>query len=167
MKPASTESQDQKKGSKGGRPIKDEALKKSNRLYLHLTEKEAQSFETAWQQQRLTKKISRNEFAKQCLFATAIVGSTLPKNTVGVEPKFLLDRLDQGIKLLNQFVTQLRAIGLNYNQSVKRLNNIYLSNEVRTEITQQRGLLIEIGKLTQWSDQQYKQAELLSDKLNS
>ncbi|WP_461117527.1 plasmid mobilization protein [Spirosoma jeollabukense] len=166
-KPASTELRDQKKGNKGGRPTKEEALKKSNRLYLHLTEEEARSFDAAWQQHRLTRKISRNEFAKQRLFATSVFGNLLPKSKAGVDSKLLLDRLDQGIKLLNQFVIQLRTIGQNYNQSVKRLNNVYLSNEVRAEITQQRGLLLEIAKLIQWSDQQYKQADLLGETLNS
>jgi hypothetical protein len=146
----------QKKSNKGGRPTKEEAFKKTNRIYLHLTDEEARSFHEAWQHQRLTKKISRNEFAKHRLFAWSINGESSRKLRVE----------DQCIKLLNQFVIQLRAIGLNYNQSVKRLNNIYLSNEVRAEITQQRELLIDITKLIHWSDQQYKQADLFSEKLN-
>lgn len=161
-----SETPSQKKSKKGGRPTKDEALKKTNRLYLHLTDEEARAFHESWQHKRLTKKISRNEFAKHRLFASAINGESSRNHRVEEEPTAIIDRLDQCIKLLNQFVIQLRAIGLNYNQSVKRLNNIYLSNEVRAEITQQRELLIDITKLIQWSDQQYKQADLFSEKLN-
>ena len=163
---STSETPGQKKSDKGGRPTKEEAFKKTNRIYLHLTDEEARSFNEAWQHQRLTKKISRNEFAKHRLFAWAINGESSRKLSVEEEPKAIIDRLDQCIKLLNQFVIQLRAIGLNYNQSVKRLNNIYLSNEVRAEITKQRELLIDITKLIHWSDQQYKQADLFSEKLN-
>lgn len=150
---------------KGGRPRKKADGKKTKRLSLHLTPGEAATFEAAYQQHKLSKPVSRNEFAKGQIFNPARSLKTSQKSEGILPVRNFTEEINQVLRLLNVLVVQLKAIGINYNQSVKRLNGMYLAKEVRAEITQQVDCLSQLTNLLTWSHEiQHKMDNLLANK---
>lgn len=134
--PSGAKDEDVRQG-RTGRPVKEAARLKSKRLYVHWTPDEAQVFETAYQRQNLIKPLSRNDYAIERILRPDSTGRSVGAKSVAGDIKNLLNAVVSLLNLLNILNKEIKAIGINYNQSVKRLNGLYLPKEVRAEINVQ------------------------------
>ena len=140
--------------SKGGRPALYSSLVCSKKITLYLTLDELAKLQAHHAESRGTGKQSMNEFAKQLLFARKKRGSRVHR--LGM-------KLDQ-LKKLDGFLIELKRINLNYNQSVKRLNQFHLSDDLYREFQQNIRLATTISELIEQTKLIYELIELSLSK---
>jgi hypothetical protein len=136
------------KASRGGRPIKDAKLVCSEKLTLYLTPPEMIMLTGNHDNARRGVKLSLNEFAKQQLFS---------RRKVAVTATSSLNQYQ--LKKLNELVSELRHIGVNYNQSVKRLNQYHFPEQLHGEFEKNARLAGEILTLIQQAKQLFESLE--------
>ena len=95
-------------------------------------------------------KLSLNEFAKQRLFSG---------RKPDVSPSTGLTQYQ--LKKLNELVNELRHIGVNYNQSVKRINQYHFPEQLHHEFEKNAALAAEILDLIRQAKQVYETLENL------
>lgn len=136
------------RANKGGRRSKDASLVSSEKLTLYLTPSEMSQLTSSHEQARQGTKLSLNEFAKRRLLSPRKIQITSP---VGLT--------QYGLKKLSELVNELRHIGVNYNQSVKRINQYHFPEQLRSEFQKNAVLAGEILDLVKQTKLFYETLE--------
>lgn len=134
--------------NKGGRPTKDVQLVCSEKVTVYLTIGEIERLKVSHQLVKGTNRLSLNEFVKQRLFSKRMTSQQSQTGLPGME-----------LKKLNALVNELKRIGVNYNQSVKRLNQFHISVQLRDEFRKNAALAGEILILIEQTKKLYGQLE--------
>lgn len=134
--------------NKGGRPTKDVRLVCSEKVTVYLTVDESERLKASHQLVKGPNRLSLNEFVKQQLFSKRITSRQAQTGLPGME-----------LKKLNALVNELKRIGVNYNQSVKRLNQFHISVQLRDEFRKNAALAGEILILIEQTKILYGQLE--------
>lgn len=148
VSPVKTDKPKRSRANNVGRPTKDASLISSEKLTLYLTPPEMSQLTSSHEQARQGTKLSLNEFAKQRLFlrrereASASVGMA-----------------QHQLKKLSELVSELRHIGVNYNQSVKRINQYHFPEQLHKEFEKNAHLAREILILIEQTKQVYETLE--------
>lgn len=130
------------KTNKGGRPRVDDALKKIKAGYsLHFTEEERLKIEKAYKEKLCIKKVSRNTFIIECTL------STIENRQTSVSRSSVINTSNSGdyklvLRRLSAFRNELKTIGVNLNQLVKRTHFLNLTASSKKEIEEQVCLLL-------------------------
>ena len=140
--------------NRGGRPTKDVRLVCSEKVTVYLTIDELGRLKASHQLVKGTNRLSLNEFVRQQLFAKRMTSRQAQTGLPGME-----------LKKLNALVTELKRIGVNYNQSVKRLNQFHISVQLRDEFKKNAALAGEILSLIEQTKKLYGQLEQSATEL--
>lgn len=125
--------------NKGGRPKKSPDELNSETFLLYLTPTELNQLTRLHQQETKLRKVSLNQFIKDCIFKSKSTSHT----------KFPANVSDE---LVNKILVTLLRVDLNlsrftgnFNQSTKRLNSLMATAQLKAEIHNHADLLHEIG----------------------
>ena len=140
--------------NKGGRPTKDVRLVCSEKVTIYLTIDDLGRLKASHQLVKETNRLSLNEFVKQQLFSKRVTSRQSQTGLPSME-----------LKKLNALVNELKRIGGNYNQSVKRLNQFHISGQLRDEFKKNAVLAGEILSLIEQTKKLYGQLEQSADEL--
>ena len=145
---APSEKQGVSRAAKGGRPPKEAGLVSSEKLTLYLTPTEMKQLISSHQRAMQGAKLSMNEFIKKRLFTRQKVVKPASRSLT-----------DYQLKKLCELVSELRHIGVNYNQSVKRINQYHFPDQLHREFQENAVLANEILELIRKTKNVYETLE--------
>lgn len=132
------------KRGRGGRNPKEEDQRRINRIRSNATTDEYTRILAYYTDQKLGKQISIGQFMIDTVLRSAhhpTLRSSKP--TTAIEKDVLRSlRID-----LNSLKNTLGPIATNYNQSVKRINSLLVSAELKKEVGQANQLIAQLGPL--------------------
>ena len=136
------ENESAKQKRRGGRHPKSKDELRINRIRSNATQDEYKRLQAYYTEQTLGKQISIGQFMIDCVLSSARRGRGGKRQTSSVVNRdaLLSLRLD-----LNQLKNELGPIASNYNQSVKRINSLFVAAELKKEVSQANQT---VGELT-------------------
>lgn len=150
-----------------GRPTKVDSLKATIVLKVYLTPTEAQRVNSLYQQQTTGKRTTKSEFAKNRIF-TPLLPQGRPTHASSKPDRGLLKLMSQiQLNKLDSLLTQLRPIGINLNQSTRRLHQYHLQAHVEKEAKLHGRLLEQIAELIGRIEVLYDEVENTFNHVNN
>lgn len=151
----------------GGRPTKEDSLKATIVLKVYLTPTEAQQVNNLYQQQTTGKRSTKSEFAKNRIF-TPVLTPGRPTHASSKRDRQVVKLMSQiQLNKLDSLLTQLRPIGINLNQSTRRLHQYHLQAHVEKEARLHGQLLKQIAVLIDRIEALYDEVETTFNHVNN
>lgn len=151
----------------GGRPTKEDSLKATIVLKVYLTPTEAQQVNNLYQQQTTGKRSTKSEFAKNRIF-TPLLTPGRPTHASSKRDRQVIKLMSQiQLNKLDSLLTQLRPIGINLNQSTRRLHQYHLQAHIEKEARLHGRLLEQIAVLIDRIKALYDEVENTFNHVNN
>ena len=141
------------KANKGGRPSVDPQQRIEKGKTINASPDELKRINDIYRMKTAGTKTSFSSFAKEVLFS--LEGNTISPN----KRQATSDQLGIITLELGQIKRELRAMGSNYNQVVKRINSLFVSAEIKREAQLHNQLFRQIEPLLQQVDQLIERIE--------
>lgn len=160
VEPDETALHEKKKG-KGGRLKKDSALKRTKGFPLRLTSTDWIKIETAYRERLRIKKVSRNTFITDCIMSVIDGKSLVPNASLATKDLPNAKFYSTLIRYVNVNANQIRIMGVNLNQLIKRTHFLNLTAKSKREIEQQvLALLPRLNELIENNFQFFRQLKI-------
>lgn len=141
------------KANKGGRPSVSPEQRIEKAKTINTSPDELKRINDIYRIKTAGTKTSFSRFAKEVLFALEQTGNGSSKRQA------TSDQLGIITLELGQIKRELRAIGSNYNQVVKRINSLFVSTDIKREAGQHNALINQIEPLLQAVNQLIERIE--------